>query len=391
MSRVAVFIDGDNILPFADGGLPDVLQSAATDLTSASAVIAAIEREAQLLGDVIVREAYGRWDNGARQMPAAILAGLGYRLRHMPPLDRERGETHGLKNAADILLAVRTVIASGGVDTVAIVAMDSDYQPLIAELRSVGVAVVGIGFARTGTQAEILRDTFDYFALLPDVDGWEALRRWRRDGSVPAAIRPTPFVAMPAAQTIAPKSPQPQQAEGAPADVAALPTAPTVVPSAPVAEPGPPRPMPAPPPGMRRPEASAPEVVVDAAAAAVAAIDTVFGRSRTPLRSLIAVLGSFGLSGALSTTVASQLERDGWVATVEDDEMVLAPTEQFEGEGVEALRRVVLECIVRCTMAEADTLPGRADNPLDARLTHARARLDSGLSVQELLRLAAEV
>ncbi|POH59662.1 hypothetical protein C3B59_17370 [Cryobacterium zongtaii] len=394
MTRVAVFLDVDNVLPFASSDLPEILHGTARDRISAHAVLAELEELVQSFGDVVIREAYGRWDNAARYAPAVVLDELGYRLRHMPPLSVDPGETHGLKNAADILLAVRSVLARDQVTVAVLVAMDSDYQPLVAELKAGGVTVVGVGFERPGRQAYTLRETLDVFVALTPVPGWEAISTWRRTGVVPGAVTPLAPRLMPEEQMI-PAQPRP-------------PARPT--PAAAVSSPAPPAPSisttavtlstprvfarPAPVPMPERPTPRDPSARVRASAVGETLLRVLPPQAGSPIigAAFDATLASFGLRPLVRTTVLERLESAGWMRPTDHIVgPVIEPTDSWLA--LDDLRRTeaLIEALVLGVMTEAARQAARSDNPLDSRIAYAREILDTTLDVPTLVRLALAV
>lgn len=390
MTRVAVFLDVDNVLPFASSDLPELLHGSARDQVSAHAVLAELEEVVQTFGDVVIREAYGRWDNAARYAPAVVLSELGYRLRHMPPLSVDHGETHGLKNAADILLAVRSVLARDQAEVAVLVAMDSDYQPLVAELKADGVTVVGVGFERPGRQAQTLRETLDVFVALTPVPGWDAIVSWRRTGIVPNAVAPLAPRSMPGEQLIRVR-PQPPMPRAVPAPSSTH--APAVHPAA---APAPPAPAaaPAPVPPAPRPLPRDPHARVRADAV----VETLL-RVLPPLTeraitgtAFDATLASFGLRPAIRAGVLEQLEHAGWMRpTGHPEELVIEPTESWLALDEPHRAEVLTNALVLGVMADSGNRVVRPDNPLDSRISYTREVLDTALDAAALMRLALAV
>lgn len=213
--NVAVFVDADNLLPYwrqdRQSGLrlADYLQR--SDFVE---VLAELERRTDELGTVIVREAFGKWDNPARRLAAALLyREHGYALQHVPPLSRRGKQDAGepLKNAGDILLAARAIreVTTGPfeIGTVVIAAADKDYHPLVVELKRLGKRVICLSFPLQGQQKTLLRAVFDDYIELTPVERWERLDREYR-GAAPrrAVTAKTPPAPTPAAQ-LAPATP----------------------------------------------------------------------------------------------------------------------------------------------------------------------------------------
>ncbi|MES2169244.1 MAG: NYN domain-containing protein [Actinomycetota bacterium] len=196
--RVGLFVDADNVLPYWRS--VSVLEQHINDylkLSDYKRVFAEIERRAAQQGEVLLREAYGKWDNKARVIAASLMHHeFGYSLQHVPPLSRRgRDQSASLKNAGDILLASRAILSAAtgpeDLDTVIIVAADTDYHPLVAELKRLGKRVICISFPLFGQQQTLLAAVFDQHITIPAVSAWVTLKDHQTNPPEPEATRPS--------------------------------------------------------------------------------------------------------------------------------------------------------------------------------------------------------
>jgi hypothetical protein len=233
MTRVGIFMDADNMLPFWVGekGAPNVPEPRAHYIQADDfeAVLSQVDALADGEGSVVFREAYGHWANTARALPASMMYHeYGYDLQHVPPLSREKQgaprETaatpgsEGLKNAGDILLSVRAIMAASrrhALDTIIVGAADKDYHQLVTELKRLGKRVVCMAFPQTSQQAKLLLETFDDVLTLDPVPRWgelEKVQSPRYKGTkgqpVGAAARPPAVKRPPLAMQKRPKEPK---------------------------------------------------------------------------------------------------------------------------------------------------------------------------------------
>jgi hypothetical protein len=175
--RLAVFLDIENLFPFWR-------RSSGVDLDEHfdpddyRRVVAQIEERTAAHGEVVVRHAYGRWDNPARHLAAALLRDVGYELQHMPSFEKTDRDLRDLKNGGDILLATRAMrmaIEPDFIDGVVVGAADKDYHPLVTELRRLGLWVSCLSFPFVGTEQARLAEAFDATIFLDSVPRWIAL------------------------------------------------------------------------------------------------------------------------------------------------------------------------------------------------------------------------
>ena len=200
MTRVGLFVDADNLLPFwrpaartplRTEGIAHYIQKA--DFVS---MLRQMDELVAAEGAVVFREAYGTWANSARRIPAGLMYHeYGYDLQHVPPLARSREDleaqggaaaaagrssAQSLKNAGDILLSVRAVLASTrehALDTVVVGAADKDYHQLVTELKRLGKRVVCLAFPQEEQQGRLLSQTFDDLLELDPIERWDELDR----------------------------------------------------------------------------------------------------------------------------------------------------------------------------------------------------------------------
>jgi hypothetical protein len=202
-SKVGVFLDVDNLFPYWLGKQqlePATKYLIAEDFSSTLQRIAEL---AEAEGTVMTYEAYGHWANKARFTAATLMYHeYGYDLQHVPPLYRETSAkerpdqiipTEFLKNAGDILLASRAILASvrtnSSLDTVVIGAADSDYQQLVIELKRLGVRVVCLSFPLVGSQRTLLASIYDEHRLLEPVQRWIDLQAAQERKATPPATK----------------------------------------------------------------------------------------------------------------------------------------------------------------------------------------------------------
>lgn len=214
-AKVGVFLDVDNLFPYwlyLHRLEPATNYLVAADFTLVLDRIAALARAE---GVVVTYEAYGHWANKAR-FPAASLMyhEYGYDLQHVPPLYREEADktkpdrilpTSNLKNAGDILLASRAILAAVRADpsleTVIIGAADSDYQQLVIELKRLGMRVVCLSFPIEGQQRTLLASAYDDHLVLDPVARWVDLDKAQERPATGAVTKvPVERVAVPTFQ-----------------------------------------------------------------------------------------------------------------------------------------------------------------------------------------------
>lgn len=122
-SRVAVFVDAENVAQWVKSGGIDTLLE---DLSS--------------IGPVVVRKAYARWTNENMLPHQATLNRHGFELIHT--FHPASG-----KNSADIQITVDVMEYASREDLACITLAtgDSDFSPLFRRLREMGKQVIGVG------------------------------------------------------------------------------------------------------------------------------------------------------------------------------------------------------------------------------------------------------
>jgi uncharacterized protein (TIGR00288 family) len=138
--QIALFIDCENI---------------------SSRYIEEIMDELASYGTVNIRKAYGNWEN-------EVLKGwkdkrFDYALEsiHQPPYSKT-------KNASDIKMTVdvmKIILQNNNISHIAMATSDSDFTPLVTEIKSLGIQVIGFGEAKTNN---VLQQACSQFIELSD-------------------------------------------------------------------------------------------------------------------------------------------------------------------------------------------------------------------------------
>ncbi|MTI12956.1 NYN domain-containing protein [Sansalvadorimonas verongulae] len=123
-SKIAVFIDAENLTSWVKEQGPEKLVE-----------------ELSATGQLIVRKAYGNWNNGSIQGFQQHLNRQGFELVHnYHPVSG--------KNSSDIQLTVdvmETAMRLSDIDWFVLATGDSDFSPLFRRLREMGKEVIGVG------------------------------------------------------------------------------------------------------------------------------------------------------------------------------------------------------------------------------------------------------
>jgi len=121
--HIAMLIDCDNASPYAIKG---------------------ILKELSKYGEVIVRQAYGNWNN--QQLAPWMERLLEHSIKPIQQFDYTRG-----KNATDIAMVIDAMdlMYTRDLDGFALVTSDSDFTPLAQRLMSNGLTVYGFGEKKT--------------------------------------------------------------------------------------------------------------------------------------------------------------------------------------------------------------------------------------------------
>lgn len=96
-------------------------------------------------GNVNVRKAYGDWKNESLKNWDKELFNYSLEPIHQPPYTTN-------KNATDIKMTVdimKTLCQNNKIDYVALATSDSDFTPLVTEIKSQGIQVIGFGEEKT--------------------------------------------------------------------------------------------------------------------------------------------------------------------------------------------------------------------------------------------------
>ncbi|MEA2073603.1 MAG: NYN domain-containing protein [Campylobacterota bacterium] len=107
--------------------------------------IETIIEELASYGEVNIRKAYGDWKNPTLNGWNEKLFDYSLEPIHQPPYTTT-------KNATDIKMTVdvmKVMCQNGSVDYVALATSDSDFTPLVTEIKSQGIQVIGFGEGKT--------------------------------------------------------------------------------------------------------------------------------------------------------------------------------------------------------------------------------------------------
>ena len=150
-SLYAVLIDADNV---------------------SSSHAEAILKEITQFGEPALRRVYGDWSTGHLAGWKKTAAELGLVQRQLP------SNTSG-KNATDIGLVIDAmdILHSGRFDGFVLVSSDSDFTALASRIREQGLAVIGIGEAKTPVS---LRNTCNRFVLIENIAEEDAPQTGKR-------------------------------------------------------------------------------------------------------------------------------------------------------------------------------------------------------------------
>jgi len=122
--KVALFIDCENI---SHNHIEVIIEELAT------------------YGEVNIRKAYGDWKNPTLNSWNKKLFDYSLEPIHQPPYTTT-------KNATDIKMTVdimKTLCLNNNIDYIALATSDSDFTPLVTEIKSQGIQVLGFGEAKT--------------------------------------------------------------------------------------------------------------------------------------------------------------------------------------------------------------------------------------------------
>ncbi len=97
------------------------------------------------LGEIHIRKAYGDWNNPGLKKWNELIFDYSLEPIHQPPYSTT-------KNATDIKMTVdimKTLYLSNSIDYIALATSDSDFTPLVTEIKSQGIQVIGFGEEKT--------------------------------------------------------------------------------------------------------------------------------------------------------------------------------------------------------------------------------------------------
>lgn len=139
--RVALFIDCENV---SAKYIDDIIGELAT------------------YGEVNIRKAYGNWESKALKTWKEVRFKYGLESVLQPPIASGKNSTD-IKMTIDIMNIVHS---NSHIQHVAIATSDSDFTPLINEIKLNGIQVIGFGEAKTH---EMLRVTCSQFFELKNI------------------------------------------------------------------------------------------------------------------------------------------------------------------------------------------------------------------------------
>jgi uncharacterized protein (TIGR00288 family) len=124
VNRIAVFVDAENVTDWIKHGGIEILIN-----------------ELKLLGQIIIRRAYGVWSRPHLAMHQATINQQGFELIHCyHPVPG--------KNSADIQMTVDVMESAwqlANINCFVLVTGDSDFSPVFRRLREMGKEVIGVG------------------------------------------------------------------------------------------------------------------------------------------------------------------------------------------------------------------------------------------------------
>ena len=122
--KVALFIDCENI---------------------SSKYIDNIMNELAIYGEVNIRKAYGNWENNTLKSWKEKRFDYALESIHQPPYSKN-------KNATDIKMTVdimKILCQNNNINYIALATSDSDFTPLVTEIKALGIQVIGFGETKT--------------------------------------------------------------------------------------------------------------------------------------------------------------------------------------------------------------------------------------------------
>lgn len=124
-------------------------------------------------GEVHIRKAYGNWNSGTLKGWNKKVFDFALETVHQLPYC-----SHKYKNASDIRMTVdimKTICQNNQIDYVAVATSDSDFTPLIVEIKAQGIEVIGFGEVEK-TKA-VLQKTCTVFHELSNEKQYEDIKK----------------------------------------------------------------------------------------------------------------------------------------------------------------------------------------------------------------------
>jgi uncharacterized protein (TIGR00288 family) len=103
--------------------------------------------ELAIYGEVNIRKAYGNWENDTLKGWKDKRFDYALESIHQPPYSTN-------KNATDIKMTVdimKILCQNNNISYVALATSDSDFTPLVTEIKSLGIQVIGFGETKTSS------------------------------------------------------------------------------------------------------------------------------------------------------------------------------------------------------------------------------------------------
>lgn len=142
---IALMIDGDNV---------------------SSDYIDSIEQEVSIIGRMTHKRLYYTYSTGIPNGWANKINSHSLSPKHVMPYNNGKGKT--VKNVADSLLIIDAMDIKSKINTMFIVASDSDYTALVKRLKEDGIYVIGAGDKNTPVAFIRACDEFKYLERLKE-------------------------------------------------------------------------------------------------------------------------------------------------------------------------------------------------------------------------------
>ena len=141
--KIALFIDCENVKS-------DYIDEIISDLA--------------IYGEVYIRKAYGNWQNPTLKGWNDKLFDFSLEPIHQPPYNSKTN-----KNGTDIKMTVdimKILCQNNTIDYVALATSDSDFTPLVTEIKSQGIQVIGFSEVEKENKNRVLRKACSEFIEL---------------------------------------------------------------------------------------------------------------------------------------------------------------------------------------------------------------------------------